>query len=318
MSCGNHWANLVSLSRKNNGKMRESGAVAMMLSYKNIKSNLPKKDWIKEISTRIREGEIWQHSTFVTYYVLLTTFPLLVGIINGIRAFGGTLQPIAWFIYRIVPGPLGEIIVEDMLQVFESSHVGIFIIAAVSTVWTVSWIMAAILMGLNKAYGVGNRKNIITLRFLAFLQTFAVAAWIGFAILVMQNLTSHSLGRWAIFVPLVFMSFCLLYYYVPNVVQTFKNVLPGAAFSTLALLVGLLGYRLYLSQLPDDSTFFTMTGSFMIMLALLQKMCLAILAGGTINATFMQMRSGDITPKNENSKFIKLINRSKIAKWFDE
>src|SRR5690554_4607939 len=119
----------------------------MMLSYKNIKKNVPKKDWIKEISRRIRDGEIWQHSTFVTYYVLLTTFPLLVGIINGVRASGGTLQPIAWFIYRIVPGPLSEIILEDMLQVFESSHVGIFIIAAVSTVWTVSWIMAAILMG---------------------------------------------------------------------------------------------------------------------------------------------------------------------------
>ncbi|WP_343754362.1 YihY/virulence factor BrkB family protein [Alkalibacterium iburiense] len=290
----------------------------MMLSYKNIKKNVPKKDWIKEISMRIREGEIWQHSTFVTYYVLLTTFPLLVGIINGIRAFGGTLQPIAWFIYRIVPGPLSEIIVEDMLQVFESSHVGIFIIAAVSTVWTVSWIMAAILMGLNKAYGVGNRKNVVTLRFLAFLQTFVVAAWIGFIIFFIRTFTASSLGRWAVFVPLVFISFCLMYYYVPNVVQQFKQVIPGALFSTTALLIGVFGYRLYLSQLPDDSTFFTMTGSFMIMLALLQKMCLAILAGGTINATFMQMRSGDIVPKNENSKFIKLINKTKIAKRFEE
>lgn len=298
--------------------IRESGAVAMMLSYKDIKNQLPKKEWIKEIATRVREGEIWQHSTFVTYYVLLTTFPLLVGIINGVRAFGGTLQPIAWFIYRIVPGPLGEIIVEDMLQVFESSHVGIFIIAAVSTVWTVSWIMAAILMGLNKAYGVGNRRNIVTLRFLAFLQTFAVAAWIGFIVLVMQSFTNSSLGRWGVFVPLVFLTFCLLYYYIPNVVQNVKHVIPGAAFATIALLIGLLGYRLYLSQLPDDSTFFTLTGSFMIMLALLQKMCLAILAGGTINATFMQMRSGDITAKNEDSKFITLLNRVGILKWFDE
>lgn len=290
----------------------------MMLSYKNIKKNVPKKDWIKEISMRIREGEIWQHSTFVTYYVLLTTFPLLVGIINGIRAFGGTLQPIAWFIYRIVPGPLSEIIVEDMLQVFESSNVGIFIIAAVSTVWTVSWIMAAILMGLNKAYGVGNRKNVVTLRFLAFLQTFVVSAWVGFIIFFIRTFTASSLGRWVVFVPLVFISFCLMYYYVPNVVQQFKQVIPGALFSTAALLIGVFGYRLYLSQLPDDSTFFTMTGSFMIMLALLQKMCLAILAGGTINATFMQMRSGDITAKNEDSKFITLLNRVGILKWFDE
>ena len=38
----------------------------MVISIKEMKKNLPKKDWIKEIIFRMREGEIWQHSTFVT------------------------------------------------------------------------------------------------------------------------------------------------------------------------------------------------------------------------------------------------------------
>lgn len=290
----------------------------IMISYKDLKSYIPKKDWIKEIATRIREGEIWQHSTFMTYYILLTLFPLLVGIINGLQAFGEKLTGLAWFIYRIAPEPLAEIVVQDMLVVFESSNVGIFVIAAISTIWTVSWTMAATLMGLNKAYGVKNRHNIVLLRFLAFLQTFVFAAWIGLIILLIQNLSSTSFGRWAIFIPLVFLTFCFLYYFVPNVVQKFRNIIPGAIFSTSALLIGVVCYRLFLTLLPEDSTFFTLTGSFMVLLAILQKLALAILAGGTINATIMQMRSGDILAKNENSKFVRLIDRIGILNWFKD
>ena len=284
----------------------------MVISIKEMKKNLPKKNWIKEIIFRMREGEIWQHSTFVTYYVLLTAFPLLVGIINGLQAFGGTLNSLAWFVYSIVPGPLAEIIVQDMLQVFESSHVGIFIVATVSTVWTVSWIMASILMGLNKAYGVENRKNIVLLRILAFFMTLVFAAWIGAVVFFVHLFAAGSLIRWLVLIPLVFFSFCFIYYFVPNVIHQFRSVIPGALFSTLALFLGMTLYQLFLNQLPDDSTFFTLTGSLMVMLAILQKLSLAILAGGTINATVMQMQCGKVNPKGDSSKFIKLLKKTKM------
>ena len=59
------------------------------MRLENLLNRLPKRDWAKNITNRVREGEIWQHSAFVTYYVLLTTFPLIVGIINW-------LQPVSY------------------------------------------------------------------------------------------------------------------------------------------------------------------------------------------------------------------------------
>lgn len=264
---------------------------------------------LKDFTSRVRKGEIWQHSAFVTYYVLLTAFPLVVGIINWLQQFDQGLSGPAWFISRIAPYPLAEQIVQDMVQIYDSSNVGVLLIATISTVWTVSWTMASTLMGLNRAYGVKQRKNIVVLRFLAFLLTFVFAAWITLIVLTINVLTTGSLGRWALFVPLAFVTFCMLYYLVPNVVQRIRNVIPGALFSTTALLVAIIGYRLFLNQLPEDSTFFTMTGSFMVLLALLQKMSLAILAGGSINATFMQMKEGHIGEKNENSKFVRFLKK---------
>lgn len=287
------------------------------MNFEPLTKHIPKMDWINDISRRIRKGEIWQYSTFVTYYVLLTTFPLIVGIINWLQQLKQGLTPLAWFVMRIAPLPLAEQIIQDMVQIYESSNVGVLLIATISTVWTVSWTMASTLMGLNRAYGVSSRKNIVVLRILAFLLTFLFAGWITLVVFVIQNSTTTSLGRWSIFVPLAFMTFCFLYFMVPNVVQRFRNVLPGALFSTASLLVAIIGYRLFINQLPEDSTFFTITGSFMVLLALLQKLALAILAGGSINATIMQMREGAIVAKGENSKFVRFLKKVGLNKLLE-
>lgn len=282
-----------------------------------ITKHIPKMNWINEISVRVRKGEIWQYSTFVTYYVLLTTFPLIVGIINWLQQLNQGLNGLDWFILRIAPQPLAEEIIKDMMQIYESSNVGVLLIATISTVWTVSWTMASILMGLNRAYGVDSRKNIVVLRLLAFLLTFIFAAWITLGVFFIQTLSTTTTGRWALFVPLAFLTFGFLYYMVPNVVQRFRNVLPGALFSTASLLIAIIGYRLFVNQLPQDSTFFTLTGSFMVLLALLQKVALAILAGGTINATIMQMTEGAIVSKDENSKFVRLLIKLKLNRLLE-
>lgn len=279
--------------------------------------HIPKMDWVNDISGRIRKGEIWQYSTFVTYYVLLTVFPLIVGIINWLQQLSQGLTPLAWFVMRIAPQPLAEQIIQDMIQIYESSNVGVLLVATISTIWTVSWTMASTLMGLNRAYGVSSRKNIVVLRVLAFLLTFLFAAWITLVVVIIQNMSNSSLGRWTLFVPLAFLTFSFLYYMVPNVVQRFRNVLPGALFSTASLLIAIIGYRLFINQLLEDSTFFTMTGSFMVLLALLQKLSLAILAGGAINATIMQMREGKIIPKGENSKFVRFLKKIKLNKLLE-
>lgn len=279
------------------------------MRLENLLDRLPKRDWAKNITNRVKEGEIWQHSAFVTYYVLLTTFPLIVGIINWLQQLQLELTGLAWFVYRIAPQPLAEQIVKDMIQIYDSSNVGILLVATVSTIWTVSWTMASTLMGLNRAYGVKNRHNIVVLRILAFFLTTAFAVWIAFVVFLIRQSTGTTAGRWTVFVPLAFLTFCFLYYFVPNVVQRFRNVIPGALFSTASLLIAIISYRLFINQLPEDSTFFTLTGSFMVLLALLQKLSLAILAGGSVNATFMQMKEGVVVTKNEKSKFVIFLKK---------
>lgn len=272
-----------------------------------VKNFIPKIEWLNEITSRVRNGEIWQHSTFVTYYIFLTMFPLVVGVINGLQYFGRSLDSMIWFVNRISPQPLAEGVISDLGIIYERSNVGIFIFAIISTVWTVSWTMAAVLMGLNKAYGVSHRKNILVLRILAFLLTFVFAGWIGGIVFITQTFVTASVGRWIVFVIASLLTFSLLYYLLPNVKQPYKYVWPGAVFSSLSVLIGLIVYLIFIYYLPEESSFFTLMGNFMVILALIQKVCLAILAGGAINATIMHMKLGEVSPKNEDSKFVRLL-----------
>lgn len=290
----------------------------MTYSLEKIKKTIPKKNVLKEITGSIRKAEIWQHSTFITYYILLTAFPLIVGIINAIQQFEGELTGVYWFIQRITPPPLAEQLMLDIQMIYDRSNVGIFIFAVISTVWTVSWTMAALLMGLNKAYGVKHRRNIVVLRIVAFFLTFVFAGVIWMSATIIQRVTSTSLGRWGLFIPIAIVLFSQLYYLVPNVKQRFQSVLPGALFSTGALIIGITLYRLFVFQLPEDSTFFTLAGSFMVVLALIQKLSLAILAGGTINAILIRKKQGAVIEKNDESKFIRLLEKIGMMQFKDE
>lgn len=280
-----------------------------------MKERIPKKNAIKEISEQIRNGEIWQHSTFITYYILLTAFPLIVGIINALQHFEQNLTSVFWFIERVTPPPLAERLMIDVELIYERSSVGIFIFAVISTMWTVSWTMAALLMGLNRAYGVKHRRNIVVLRILAFFLTFIFAGIIGFFATSIQALTTTSGGRWLLFIPVAVLIFSLMYYLVPNVEHKFRFAVPGALFSTGSLIVGILLYRLFVYQLPTDSTFFTLSGSFMVVLALIQKESLAILAGGTINGLVIRKFEGKVREKNDKSKFVRLLEKLNVLSF---
>lgn len=283
-----------------------------------MKEKIPKKNVIKDIGEQIRDGEIWQHSTFITYYILLTAFPLIVGIINALQHFELNLTSVFWFIQRITPPPLAERLIIDIELIYERSSVGIFLFAVVSTVWTVSWTMAALLMGLNRAYGVKHRRNIVVLRILAFFLTFLFAGFMSVFAVAIRAITTTSAGRWIVFVPVALILFSLMYYLVPNVEQKFRFVLPGALFSTASLLVGVILYRLFVYQLPTDSTFFTLSGSFMVVLTLIQKESLALLAGGAINRIVIRKFEGDVKEKNDKSKFVRLLEKFNIVQFKEE
>lgn len=268
------------------------------------------RDGLRALITGIRNGEVWQYSVFVAYYTAVSLFPLVVGVFNAWNYFHIPSEPLIAWITKVVPGPFAQWVTTDLRQIYESAHVAILIVAAVATVWTVSWAMAAMQMGLNKAYGVGHRKNIVVLRLVAFLVTFVFAGVGGVLFAGIQLLGAPAAVSAPLYVLSAGLLIGMLYYLVPNVRQHWRDVWPGTLFSTVVFAAAGTAYYLFLRLIPEESTFYTTVGAFTFVMVLLQMMNMIVLIGGVLNAVLQRRKYGRVTEKNDTSKFLRAWSRA--------
>ncbi len=76
----------------------------------------------------------------------------------------------------------------------------------------------------------------------------------------------------------------MVYYFGPNLKQSWKWITPGAIFAVIAIIVGSLAFSLYLRFAPDYSATYGSLGAVIILLLWLYLLGLALLMGGEINS----------------------------------
>ncbi len=274
--------------------------------------NLLKMDWLLDILNNVRSSNIWQYSTFITYYIFFTLFPLAVGIINAFQFHNLDITILHQLLYRILPSVLSERLITDVNIIYEHSSFGIYLIALISSIWTISWITNSIVMGINRAYGVGYRRNIIVLRLLAFCFTLGLALWLALVSVFLQINDFSTSVNIIIVLIVVFLTSWFVYTLIPNAKQKITHTLPGAVIVTGAFLLAGIIYAVLMSYMPNDSIIFTMLGAFMVIFAIVQKLALAILVGALANRMFIEKQEGEVTPRNEDSQFVKFLIKLNI------
>lgn len=269
-------------------------------------------DWVLDITDKVKKGGIWQYSTFITYYVFFTLFPLAVGVINAFQFHEIDIKILHQFLYNWLPVVLSERLIMDVNLIYENSSFGIYIIALVSSIWTISWITNSIVMGINKAYGTGFRRNIVVLRLLAFAFTIGLAIWLTLVTVFLQSAELPFRTNIIILLMVVFLTSWFVYTFIPNAKQKLYQTLPGAVIVTLSFLLAGIIYYLIMVYLPHDSIIFTLLGAFMIIFAITQKLALAILIGALANRLLIEHLEGEVHPKNEDSHFVHFLIKIKF------
>lgn len=269
--------------------------------------NKLKLDWILEITEKVKSGGIWQYSTFITYYIFFTLFPLAVGVINAFQYHNLDITILHRLLHRLLPVVLSERLIRDVNLIYEHSSFGVYIIALVSSIWTISWITNSIVMGINKSYGTGYRRNIIVLRLLAFSFTLGLTAWLTLVSLFLQNVPISTTATIIVVLLVIFITSWFVYTFIPNAKQKLYHTLPGAVIVTVSFLLAGIIYSLLMNFLPADSIIFTLLGAFMVIFTITQKLALAILIGALANRIFIERQEGQVQPKNEDSRFVKML-----------
>jgi len=99
--------------------------------------------------------------------------------------------------------------------------------------------------------------------------------------------------------PLVTMTliFSLLYAVIPNRRQTFRQVLPGAAFASVAWALASLGFSFYVDRFADYARYYGSLGGVMILLVWLYLSSVVLLVGSEINAELIESKERKDGPR---------------------
>jgi membrane protein len=168
--------------------------------------------------------------------------------------------------------------------------------------WTSSSAIVAIADGLNHAYNVEEGRPFWKLRGMAILLTIGLSVFlIGSIVLLMFGpqiggwiagyvglgeafQIAWNILRWPVILFLVVTAVAAIYYFAPDVDQSWKWISPGSIFAVLLWLVASLGFSYYVNNFGEYDATYGSIGAIIVLLTWMYVSGLVILIGGEINA----------------------------------
>lgn len=286
----------------------------------------------KILVKKYREAEVWNSGAIIAYYFLLSVFPIIVVIGSLLPYLHLDISEIVPYIEKAVPKYFFDQLESIIIQLFTRTNNGILSLAVFGSFWSASRGMTAMQISMNKAYGVKPRRNVIIVRLfsiivmtLMILSLIAMVVVFGFGQLILEYITpvfelplrisdTFQSLRWPVTMSVLFVVFCLLYYFVPHAKLSFRRVLPGAIFSTIGWMLVSQIFAIYVEYFAFGAKSYGAIGTFMILLIWLQVIGALLTVGAVINAAIEVYQNGEIE-KPDSLRVRRYIKRIKSKSY---
>ena len=264
-----------------------------------IKSKIPS---IQMILDNIREDHISEFSAQCAYYVILSFIPFVILLLTLIQYTNIEQQQLFNIISKIIPSSMSEMVLGIIREVYSKS-VGTVSISLIFTLLSADKGLFALVKGLHSVYNYSDnkRKSMIYLKLTSILKTmiFIILVAIGAVILVfgtpiistiqekfgiLENYTviTQLLTQMA-YLFIVFIIFLCLYKFIPGHKITFRSQVPGAIFSSIALIVISFVFSEYLDIFKGFSITYGSLTALMLIMMWTYTCFYAIFLGAEIN-----------------------------------
>lgn len=294
-------------------------------------------EFFKTLSAVISQGEIFQSSIVIAYYILFSIFPIIIIIGNVLPLFKIDTAPIAEYLTLMLPSDVTHYVIPIVETLLKSQSTGYISFGVIVAVWSMSSMVNAIRVAMNRLYGVHNTElklgfwhfiwnRTLTVVFSALMVTMFIALalvlmfgqdllnmvrpFLKFSIAWIDQLFSY---RWLVLLLLMLISVMYLNWIVPNV-RFKKAILPGtittvAGWEALSYL-----FSFYLKNFPVTWENYGIVGTFIIFMLWLNLLAILLLVRTAVNVTIDQLRYGKATyssgplaeylAKKRNGKFL--------------
>jgi len=251
---------------------------------------------------RIAQDRVYEWAAQFSFYLMLALFPflaLLTNLASRTRLVGDQVMA---QLSNVLPYEAYELVSNTVRDITETEKPQLLSISMVVALWAASSGVFALSKGLNMAHRVNETRKPWMVRGLCVLFTLSIVASImteilmivfGDFILDRMTLLFHvavpfiTLGRIIrIVVPVgvVFLTLALLFLLIPNRRTRFRNVIPGALFSTFIWMGSSWLFSIYVSRFANYSRFYGSLGGVIILMIWIFISSITLLMGSEVNA----------------------------------
>ena len=270
----------------------------------NPKGKLTLKKFVKEMYYRLMYDEISLLSANLSYYFILSLFPMLIVALALTPYFKIDQQFLLEKIQNFAPGDLGNYLFDMISEVLNNKNNTIITVGIVFTLWSASSGIYGIIIAFNNAFRVRDGRIWIVTKLISVVITalFLVGMFVVLALVVFGkqltyllfhkfNLDEGFYNLWSVLnysFPIIFtfIVFVFLYIMGPNLKLKAISILPGSMFATVSwtLVSRLFGY--YIDHFSSYIKTYGTIGAFMAFIIWLYITGYILIIGAEINAIF--------------------------------
>lgn len=247
---------------------------------------------------------------YLAFLSLLSLFPFLVflvAIIGQLSTFDSSLESINQILATLPPQVLdrlpprvAETLQPRIHEILSGPPQGLLTVAIVGAIWTASSIIEGMRTVLNRAYGVHNPPAYLWRRLLSILQFLIISAAIvlGMFLLVFwpvimqyieqvfevgESQPSLDYVRLSASAMLLFFVVSSLYYFIPNIRQSWFAVAPGSAIVVGMWMGAATLFSMYLKNFDQVNLIYGSLGGFIASLLFFYIIALIFIFGAELN-----------------------------------
>lgn len=265
---------------------------------------------VKNLVFRFQDDEVLALASQLAYSLIFSFFPFLIFLMTLVGYSPISSGEVLSGLNRILPYATLELIKNTIVEVVETKNGHLLSLSLIITLWTSAGGFNAVIRGLNKAYDEAEHRSIFKVQLIAILCTIGVALVIIITILLLvfgqtlgrllairlglsyQFQVTWNVVRYIIILLSTIFIFAALYHYTPCRRLTWGEVIPGAIFSTMGLVLVSMGFAFYVNNFGNYSRIYGSIGAVIILLTWLFLLAIIIIMGGEINATLAFDREG--------------------------
>lgn len=266
-------------------------------------------DVLKKLIDKIKKDDAFALASQLAYYLVLSFFPFMLFLMTLAGFSRLSSRDILEGLNVMLPKSVLELTRLTVEEIFDNRYLGLLWVSILLMIWTSSSAFKAVIKSVNKAYDFKEDRSFVKLSIISMLGIFGLAVIIILALgmLVFGNVIGEyiknnnsfyqlliilwNIFRYAFIVVVMIFIFIVIYKLAPAKRLTWKEVIPGAVFSTLGWVVVSFGFSFYIDNFNNYSRFYGSLGAVFILMTWLFIISIIFILGVEINFVMAEIKN---------------------------